>query len=356
MPPITRKNYFDQRDTVLITYGDMVQESEKAPLNSLSEFLQTTVAEVINTIHILPFFPYSSDDGFSVIDYAQVNPNLGVWADVAQIGSSFRLMFDAVVNHISAESDWFQAFLRDEDQYRNYFITESPATDLTAVFRPRALPLLTEVETTVGPKYVWTTFSADQIDLNFAHPDTLLAIIKTLLLYVSQGAELIRLDAIAYIWKEIGTSCIHLPQTHTIIQLIRAVLNTIAPYVSIITETNVPHKDNISYFGDGHNEAQMVYNFPLPPLTLHAFHPNSSQKVLSCHESVFALLREADNGRSTILCLHNVAHKPVQITLDETILGIFSGEHRDIISGEFLQTSNLQNLPLAPFQCIWLKK
>ena len=276
IPQIARDHYFDQRDAVLITYGDMVHEPEKAPLNSLAAFLQTTVADVISTVHILPFYPYSSDDGFSVIDYEQVDPNLGDWTDVAQIGRSFRLMFDAVVNHISAESDWFQAFLRDEAPYRDYFVTVAPDVDLTAVFRPRALPLLTKVETGTGIKYVWTTFSDDQIDLNFANPNTLLAVMQTLLLYISQGAEFIRLDAIAYIWKEIGTTCIHLPQTHAIIQLIRAVLNTIAPQVVLITETNVPHKDNISYFGDGHNEAQMVYNFPLPPLTLHAFHTGQS--------------------------------------------------------------------------------
>ena len=89
---------------------------------------------------------------------------------------------------------------------------------------------------------------------------------------MARGAQFIRLDAIAYLWKEIGTPCIHLPQTHRVIQLLRAMLDEVAPQVMLITETNVPHEDNISYFGDGHNEAQLVYNFALPPLMLHTLH------------------------------------------------------------------------------------
>jgi sucrose phosphorylase len=261
-----------ERDTVLITYGDMVQEDGRTPLDSLAGFLDQHLAGSISTVHLLPFYPFSSDDGFSVIDYKAVDPGVGNWEDVARLGRGFRLMMDAVVNHISARSAWFGAFLRDEPPYKEYFITVDGSADLSQVFRPRALPLLTEVQTVAGPKAVWTTFSADQIDLNYANPDVLLEVVDTLLFYVSKGAQFIRLDAIAYLWKEIGTSSIHLPQTHSLIQVMRAVLDLAAPHVSLITETNVPHEDNISYFGDGSNEAQMVYNFSLPPLTLHAIH------------------------------------------------------------------------------------
>jgi sucrose phosphorylase len=109
----------------------------------------------------------------------------------------------------------------------------------------------------------------------------LLEIIDTLLFYVAHGAQLIRLDAIAYLWKEIGTSCIHLPETHLVIQLFRAVLDVVAPQVLLITETNVPHQDNISYFGNGHDEAQLVYNFALPPLVLHTLHTGNSRVLCS---------------------------------------------------------------------------
>lgn len=260
------------QDAILITYADQVGEPDRPFLPTLIDFCQTHLQGVVSAIHLLPFYPYSSDDGFSVIDYHQVRPDLGDWADVARLGQQFGLMFDAVINHISAQSTWFQGFLRDEPRYRDYFTVVDANVDLSAVFRPRTLPLLTEVETAVGRKHVWTTFSPDQIDLNFRNPDVLLEVLETLLLYVSQGAEFIRLDAIAFMWKEIGTRCLHLPQTHQIIQLMRALLDEVAPHVFLITETNVPHEENISYFGNGRNEAQMVYNFSLPPLTLHAFH------------------------------------------------------------------------------------
>lgn len=267
-----QKRFFTEKDIVLITYGDMVQTAGERPLRTLHRFLTTTVPNIINTIHILPFYPYSSDDGFSVIDYLKVDPKLGEWQDIRAMHQDFRLMFDAVINHISQESDWYQAFLRDEVPYTDYFTVVDPDVDLTAVFRPRTLPLRTPAQTTGGLKHVWTTFSADQIDLNYQSPDLLLEILRVLLVYVQNGADLIRLDAIGFMWKEVGSHCLHLPQTHALIQLMRQVLNEVAPHVALVTETNVPHHENISYFGNGRNEAQMVYNFSLPPLLLHAFH------------------------------------------------------------------------------------
>lgn len=271
-------------DSVIITYGDMVREPNKAPLLTLANFLRRHIANTVSTVHILPFFPYSSDDGFSVIDYKVVDPRLGNWDHIQEINQHFKLMFDAVINHISAESEWFKGYLRNDPKYRDYFTEVEPGTDLSQVFRPRTLPLLTPVKQMTGAgdtieKLVWTTFSSDQIDLNYRNPDLLLEIIDILLFYVAQGAQFIRLDAVAFLWKEIGTSSIHLQQTHRIIQLMRKVLDVVAPGVAIITETNVPHEENISYFGDGTNEAQMVYNFTLPPLTLHAFHTGNAETL-----------------------------------------------------------------------------
>lgn len=260
-----------EKDAILITYGDMVQKSGISHLQALAEFLERYVSDTISSVHLLPFFPYSSDDGFSVIDYLQVNPDLGSWEDIASLGQRFRLMFDAVINHASAESEWFQGFLQDDPAYSDHFIVIEPGTDLSMVFRPRSSPLLTPFQTPSGEKLVWTTFSADQIDLNFRNPELLLEVIKILLYYVAKGADFLRLDAVTFLWKEISTSSANLPQTHRIIQLIRAVFDLVTPYVTVITETNIPHKDNIAYFGDGINEAQMVYNFALPLLTAHAF-------------------------------------------------------------------------------------
>jgi sucrose phosphorylase len=283
--PSTSKGQFqlDQEDIILITYADQFQEVDQEPLQSLLKFLGNHLNDTVNHVHILPFYPYSSDDGFSVIDYRQVNPDYGTWDDITNIASKFRLMFDAVINHISRESDWFKDFLRAQPPYDNYFIKIEPDTDLTSIFRPRALPLLTAVETKTGKEYVWTTFSEDQIDLNFANPNVFLEIIDLLLFYIERGASLIRLDAIGYVWKEVGTSSLNLDQAHAIVKILRAVLEEVAPFVGLITETNVPHEENIKYFGDpmernsgveasiGGDEAQMIYQFSLAPLILHTF-------------------------------------------------------------------------------------
>ncbi|MCK4923503.1 MAG: sugar phosphorylase [Spirochaetes bacterium] len=261
---------FSEKDAVLITYGDSFQQNNREPLAVLNDFVTEYLGDAISIVHVLPFFPYSSDDGFSVIDYREVNPDLGSWDDVHELGTGRTVMFDAVINHVSAKSREFQGFLKGEEKYRNFFIVVGPEFDISRVFRPRALPLLTRFDTNRGNLDLWTTFSTDQIDLNYRDPDVLLYIIDVLLYYVLHGASIIRLDAIAFMWKESGTECLHLPQTHAAIKLFRNVFDMVAPHVKIITETNVPHSDNISYFGEGNDEAHMVYNFALPPLTVHA--------------------------------------------------------------------------------------
>ncbi|MGD9003005.1 MAG: alpha-amylase family glycosyl hydrolase, partial [Desulfobacterales bacterium] len=218
------------------------------------------------------FFPYSSDDGFSVMDFLEIDPALGTWQEVAAIGQDFELMFDYVVNHFSSKGQWFQNYLADQKGFEEFAIEVDPATDLSMVTRPRSLPLLSEYKKNDGQTvHIWTTFSADQIDFNFKSLDVLAKMIDVLLFYADQGATILRLDAIAYLWKEIGTNCIHLPQTHEMVKLFRAALDQVAPDVIILTETNVPHTENISYFGDGRDEAQMVYNFTLPPLLFYSF-------------------------------------------------------------------------------------
>ncbi len=259
---------WDETTSVLITYGDMVQSEGEQPLAVLKRFADRYLVGAIDTIHILPFYPYSSDDGFSVIDYRAVDANLGSWTDVQNIGSSFRLMFDLVLNHCSRKSKWFSAYVSNVAPYRDYFIAVDPATDLSAVTRPRNLPLLTPVHTRHGDEHVWTTFSDDQIDLDFSNPDVLFDFLDILLFYIANGATIVRLDAIAYLWKKIGTNCIHLEQTHEVVKLMRDLLDMVAPDVVLLTETNVPHAENISYFGKG-DEAHMVYQFSLPPLLLH---------------------------------------------------------------------------------------
>jgi sucrose phosphorylase len=261
---------FTQKDAVLITYPDQLSDDRRPPLAVLHDFLVHYIRDNINTVHILPFFPYSSDDGFSVIDYCEVDKALGGWDDITAISREYRLMCDAVLNHISSKSRWFKGFLAGEPEYLDYFITCPPDVDLSSVTRPRPYPLLTPFKTEQGEKWLWTTFSSDQIDLNFKNPDVLIEMIRVLLTYIGKGAGIIRLDAIAYIWKELGTACIHRPEVHCIVKLFRQILNRVSPQTVLITETNVPHEENISYFGTGGDEARMVYQFSLPPLIVHA--------------------------------------------------------------------------------------
>lgn len=258
-----------EKTAVLITYGDMVQNEGEEPLRVLKRFAEKHLAGALDTIHILPFYPYSSDDGFSVIDYRAVDPKLGDWKDVRDLEDRFRLMYDLVLNHCSRKSRWFSNYVNHIAPFRDYFIEADPEADLSQVVRPRVLPLLTPVHTQHGDTHVWTTFSDDQIDLDFSNPDVLFEFLDILLFYISNGATIIRLDAIAYLWKQIGTSCIHLPQTHEVVKLMRDLLDMVSPNVVLLTETNVPHEENISYFGKG-DEAHMVYQFSLPPLLLHA--------------------------------------------------------------------------------------
>ncbi len=269
--PQPPERVWDETDTLLITYADQVRSEDGPPLEALAGFLdRESLGECLSIVHLLPFSPYSSDDGFSVIDYREVDPNSGDWGDIARLAERFRLMFDLVLNHASAQSPWFQGYLTGDEKYARYFIEADPSLDYSQVVRPRSLPLLTEFETSRGPRHIWTTFSADQVDLNFAEPAVLLEMVDVLLEYASRGAQVVRLDAVGFLWKELGTNCMHLPQTHEAVKLLRTVLEAASPATWILTETNVPHDENVSYFGEG-DEAQIVYQFSLPPLLLDAF-------------------------------------------------------------------------------------
>lgn len=263
--------HLSEKDVILITYGDQVHRDHEPSLQTLCEFMDQHLQGVINSIHILPFYPSSSDSGFSVVNYSAVDPSMGSWREIDSISSKYRLMVDGVINHVSQFSDWFKAYLDGDKYFKDFFIDLDPSTDLSKVVRPRATPLLSEFIDNEGKIHnIWTTFSKDQVDLNYKNHRVLRNVLDALFYYIEKGATLIRLDAIAFIWKEIGTECVHLPQTHELIQLMREVLHEVAPEVIIITETNVPHHENVSYFGSGDDEAQMVYNFALPPLLIHS--------------------------------------------------------------------------------------
>ncbi|GAA0477672.1 alpha-amylase family glycosyl hydrolase [Parasphingorhabdus litoris] len=266
---IAAKHLWDESDVALITYGGTVRSEGEAPLKTLHRFLREHLGQTIGMVHILPFFPYSSDDGFAVIDYLAVDEDLGDWSDVEAIAADHRLMADLVINHGSSKSKWFQQFLSDQEPGKDYYVTADPTADLGRVVRPRSHPLLTHFRTAAGDRHVWSTFSADQLDFDFANPDVLLEFIKIIASYIDHGVRIFRLDAVAFLWKKIGTSSINLDETHEIIRLLRVLMDHHAETLVIITETNIPNHENLTYFGN-QNEAHIIYNFSLPPLLVHA--------------------------------------------------------------------------------------
>ena len=275
------KDRFSEQDVILITYGDLIIKEGQLPLETLTDICEEYLEGVINTLHILPFFPYSSDRGFAVMDFEEVDPNMGTWEDIRSLKTDFKLMFDAVFNHISSYSGWFQEFLNQNPDYIEFFESFESKDAISPeqkklITRPRTSDLLTQYSTLNGKRFVWTTFSEDQVDLNYRNPKVLTMMIDIMLYYIRRGADILRLDAITYLWTELGTSSANLPQTHDVVKLFRDILNAAAPHVAIITESNVPHQENIKYFGNGSDEAQMVYNFALPPLVLHAFYSQNS--------------------------------------------------------------------------------
>lgn len=273
---IDPKLHWDETDVCLITYGNSILSSKEAPLQVLYKFLIRHLKGVIKSVHILPFFPYSSDDGFAVIDYKKVNDELGNWKDITRISNQFKLMADLVINHISSKSKWFQQFIKGEEPGVNYFFEVKEDDDISEVIRPRSSPLLQTVETSRGKKFVWCTFSFDQVDLDFSNPDVLIEVLKILRFYLENGVQIIRLDAIAFIWKVIGTPCINLNETHEIIKILRLVVERYFSNVVFVTETNVPNLENLKYFGNT-NEAHIIYSFSLPPLLLHALWKGESE-------------------------------------------------------------------------------
>ena len=264
------------RDIVLITYGDTIQSPSFPALQTLRSFLTHHLPTEFSMLHILPFFPWSSDDGFSITDFRSVDTGLGDWEDIKALEENFDLVIDLVLNHCSRENLWFNDYLSGDPKASKFFIEVEENTNISSVTRPRSSPLLTGVRTREGMKYVWATFSNDQIDLNYQNPEVLIEFIDILLFYFRQGARMVRLDAVAYLWKKLGTTCIHLPQTHEVVKLFRDILEELEPGALIMTETNVPHAENITYFGDG-DEAHVIYQFSLPPLLLHAIFSGSTE-------------------------------------------------------------------------------
>ena len=276
--PAHPADLWSQRDIALITYGDSIVDGGSKPLKVLRDFCEKWLANCVTWVHILPFFPWTSDDGFSVLDYSSVNQALGDWNDINDIATDYRLMADLVLNHCSSRSAWFDNFKQGIDPGRGYFFTKGSSFDVSRVVRPRTSDLTMPVVTWEGEQQVWCTFSHDQEDFDFSNPDVLLEFTRIIRLYLDRGVRIFRLDAVAFTWKRSGTTCINLPEAHDLVRLLRSLIEWVQPDAIIITETNVPNIENLAYFGQ-RDEAHCIYNFALPPLLIHTLVEADSSRI-----------------------------------------------------------------------------
>ena len=263
-----------KNEIMLITYADSMGNN----LKDLHKVLNQYYANAVGGVHILPFFPSSADRGFAPMCYDRVDPNFGTFADVEAIGKDYYLMFDFMVNHISAHSAYFQDFLQKKDQsaYKDFFIRYSDfwengeptqeQVDLIYKRKPRA-PYI-EAEFADGSKEkVWCTFCEEQIDLDVRKDATKQFIKQTLVDMCHHGAAVIRLDAFAYAIKKPDTSCFFVEPD--IWELLYDIEKTVkAEGAEILPEIHEHYTIPMKIADKGF----WIYDFALPVLTLHALY------------------------------------------------------------------------------------
>lgn len=266
---IRGKERWNESHSVLITYADSIYKNGEATLKTLSGLLSKHFGSLSKVVHILPFLKSTSDGGFAVSSYDYLEEKFGGWDDLKNISKNHDLMADLVLNHVSSSHPWVQQFIKSQEPGISNVFSPKQSLDWSNVVRPRSSSLFSQINTEDGPKQVWTTFGPDQIDLNWHNPKMTIEFLNLIITYLSNGIKWFRLDAVGFIWKESGTTCLHLPKAHSIVKLLRILLNNLLNNGVLITETNVPQKENLSYLIPD-DEAHMAYNFPLPPLLLEA--------------------------------------------------------------------------------------
>jgi len=275
---------YDEADVVLIAYGDHLVDRARPPLTTLTDWCRRELAGLVSTVHVLPFHPSTSYDGYAVTDYLAVEPKLGHWSDLADLNTDFNLMFDVVLNHCSAQHPWFQQLLADEAPGRDYFIAEDPeAPWLRGVRRARNSPLLHPHETAAGIKHIWTTYSPDLIDLDWREPGVLCEFMEIIFDSVARGARALRLDAYVYVWKTPETDCVNQPQLQSLLRLYQELLAAVgAQSVAILPSiTNVTQAQNYAFLcGEPDDRrADFVYHLPLSALLLQALYERDAETL-----------------------------------------------------------------------------
>ena len=260
---------WDGGSSVLITYADSLVGRDEAGLLTLSKVINGHYAALASVVHVLPFLRSSSDGGFAVASHEELEPRLGDWAYLELLSRGRTLMADLVLNHVSASHPWVQQFIRGEEPGLSCIYAPDPGGDWGGVIRPRSSSLFTTLATSSGPRAVWSTFGPDQLDVDWSHPEVLQGFTRLLSRLCAHGVSWLRLDAVGFVWKEEGSSCMHHDQAYRLVRILRRLLEQAHPKGVVVTETNVPEEENLSYLRSG-NEAHLAYNFPLPPLLLEA--------------------------------------------------------------------------------------
>ena len=313
-----KKKIISEKTLLLISYGDNLKNKNEVPLKALKNFFEKNLKNFFEMLHVLPFYPSSSDGGFSVTDHKNVNKDLGTWHDIRSLSNHVSIMADLILNHSSIKGKWFNSFIKEKEDYKNFFFTIDDNFDFSKVIRPRDHKLIQIYNYKKKNNKLWCTFSHDQIDLNFKDPLVLIEFIEIVLLLLSKGVTTFRLDAVAFIWKKNGTSCVNLPETHEIVKLLRLIVNYINPHALIVTETNLPRKENLSYFGNN-DEANWIYNFPLPPLILYTFLFEDSSKISGWSKSMPPA--QINNAYLNFIASHDgIGMRPAEGILDNIIL------------------------------------
>ena len=300
----------NESTSLVICYGNSVTDGNKKSLKVFNKFYKKYLKNNFNSVHFLPFYPSSSDSGFAVKDHYKIEPRLGSWKDVKLISKNCNVMADLVINHSSARGLWFSNFLKNKSPGKDYFFTVDKNFNSKKVIRPREHKLLKKIKLSNETKYLWRTFSPDQIDLNFKNPKVLIRFIKIIFNLINNGVRIFRLDAIAYLWKENGNTCINHTNTHNIIKFIRLVCNLLKTECIIVTETNLPEKENLSYFGNN-DEANWIYNFSLAPILVYSLLFEDSNKITKWSKN-FPIAKLNNNYLNFIASHDGIGMRPIE--------------------------------------------